>query len=318
MEDDRLMHALRLSEDLLSDIELERVPLGSVVLKASRLARLVDDERALAWLQLELSGYEHATKDMEPWLAVTGRWVDRKAGTRWSFPAAQIDNAIASAQSQLAASTLPSISGDASLVTTNAIIHAQTSLRLDINRFTGIRAKIVAALHEMASRHYYALLFSRYQAELFDDARARIDRLLAPLASGALDKVDSIYRRLAEGDTEAVSQALNTCRRLIDSVADELFPPTDQTTSFGDGTVAKLTDHHTQNRINAFVDDHISSRTRRAKLRRTLSDLYNRVSAGVHDDVTPDEARYLFLGTYMLLGELLTLLGLDDDAVTSE
>ena len=42
-------------------------------------------------------------------------------------------------------------------------------------------------------------------------------------------------------------------------------------------------------------------------LRRTLGDLYDRVSTGVHGDVTSDEARFLFLNTYLYLGEVLAL-----------
>jgi hypothetical protein len=39
----------------------------------------------------------------------------------------------------------------------------------------------------------------------------------------------------------------------------------------------------------------------------SYKNLYDRVSATVHSDVTLEEARSLFLETYLLLGEIITL-----------
>jgi hypothetical protein len=60
------------------------------------------------------------------------------------------------------------------------------------------------------------------------------------------------------------------------------------------------------NRINAFIHTCGVRGGRADRLRRSLSDIYGRVSTGVHADVDGHEARYLFLTTYVLLGEILT------------
>ena len=60
------------------------------------------------------------------------------------------------------------------------------------------------------------------------------------------------------------------------------------------------------NRINAFVHTCGVRGGRADRLRRGLSDIYRRVSTGVHSDVDGHEARYLFLTTYLLLGEIFT------------
>jgi hypothetical protein len=60
-----------------------------------------------------------------------------------------------------------------------------------------------------------------------------------------------------------------------------------------------------QNRINAFVHERISSTSRKAKIRQNLSNLYERVSVAVHNEVSAEEARALFLNCYLLLGEIL-------------
>jgi hypothetical protein len=51
----------------------------------------------------------------------------------------------------------------------------------------------------------------------------------------------------------------------------------------------------------------IKSSSRRDRLNKNLGALYDRVSAGVHADVTVDEAQALVLNTYLLLGEILSV-----------
>jgi hypothetical protein len=110
--------------------------------------------------------------------------------------------------------------------------------------------------------------------------------------------------RLADGDSEAISQALTTVRRIIDSFADSIFTPSDETKQMNGNDVSLGANRH-QNRINAYVYQRINSKSRKTKIRQNLSNLYDRVSTGVHNDVSPEEASSLFLNTYLLLGEVL-------------
>ena len=64
-----LQDALALSEEILADIELSQIPLSSVALKTSRLARLINDfdmQKAMAY---EASGYpaEQGVMPPESW-----------------------------------------------------------------------------------------------------------------------------------------------------------------------------------------------------------------------------------------------------------
>jgi len=110
--------------------------------------------------------------------------------------------------------------------------------------------------------------------------------------------------RLVDGDQESISQALATCRRIIEAFADSIYPPTDQTVEIG-GNTLKLDASKHQNRINAFVHAKTQSQSRKQRLRQNLSNLFDRVSSGVHTEVTAEEARALFLNTYLFLGEVL-------------
>lgn len=143
---------------------------------------------------------------------------------------------------------------------------------------------------------------------MFSSARQDIDGLLMELGAEAIAKIDSAYERLSKNDTEAISQGLNSCRRLIDQSANALFPPTDQPRIVGNET-RKLDESRVLNRLKAYIDDNTSSDSRRTRLKQAIDNLYGRTSSGVHADVTATEAQYLFLETYVLIGELISMRG---------
>ena len=114
-----------------------------------------------------------------------------------------------------------------------------------------------------------------------------------------------MIERLSENNEEAISQALTTCRRIVDSFAKHIFPPTDETITIG-GNELNLKENNVLNRINAYVYNNCESESRKKRIRQNISNLYSRVSTGVHSDVDADEARNLFFNVYLILGEILT------------
>lgn len=71
----------KLSEEVLSDFELDRLPLEKIIAKCKRLARLQDDFDAQKWLDLELNGYNDKSlpigitkEDAERLAARSGRY----------------------------------------------------------------------------------------------------------------------------------------------------------------------------------------------------------------------------------------------------
>jgi hypothetical protein len=161
-------------------------------------------------------------------------------------------------------------------------------------------------IHSFASNIYHERAFSTTAENIFEQFKAKIDSLLDRFCGEVLEKVPAVYNRLAEGDTESISQALTTCRRIIDSFADAIYPPP-RDPIIKDGRETKLGPQQVLNRIQQFVSERVTSVSRQERLRHTSRDLYTRVCAGIHSDVTSEEAQCLFLVTYLLLGELIGL-----------
>ena len=143
---------------------------------------------------------------------------------------------------------------------------------------------------------------------IFERYKIQVDERLRKDCGDVIQKIPEISKRLEDGSSEAISQALNSCRRMIKAFAQSVYPaPTEEVEIDSDGKRLNLSSQNYLNLIEAYVRSKTSSSSVRDRIRQTLRSLNDRVCAGVHDDVTPEEARSLFLQTYVLVGEILNL-----------
>ncbi|MGW4731400.1 AbiTii domain-containing protein [Streptomyces shenzhenensis] len=296
----------------MADIELKRLKASEVVLKASRLARLVGHTELTEFLGFERSEYP-TDGSAGKWIGRAGRWADKEKKTFYTLSIAKVEGHVESARQAIdALRGGGNYSGDmlipASRDHDSRILQSSSNL----GTWIGICGQVVATVYNMVTEIYHELLFSELQASLFADTQEKVDGSLAAVSGTALEKIERISDRLRDGDPESVSQALTTCRRLIDSSADYVFPARDELYKIGDEVDLKVGPQQVLNRLQAHTHACGASKSRRDRLRRPLSDLYARCSAGTHAEVTIDEARFIFLQTYIALGEILTLSAPED------
>ena len=311
---------LDLATELVDDLELSRLPATGLVLKTMRLARLTGDQKVQEWLGYELVGYSDTPVGVE-FMTLTGRWINYEAKLGYWFPVAAIEGKLEAARLLLGSMRTPDIqyapssssqydytsAGAASFAQQmQQVTNSMTGSRGTIETMTAIRAKVVAVMHTFAVNVYHERLFSGLSETVFERYRARVDALIAETAGDVLAKFPSVEERLVDNNPEAISQALTTCRRIMDSFADSVFPPREGTKKV-DGNDASMGANNHKNRLNAHIEENVASSSRRIRLRQTLKNLYDRLSTGVHSEVTGEEAQSLFLQTYLLLGEIATL-----------
>jgi len=316
---------LALARELLDDIELGRLALENLLLKTTRLARMVGDQETQRWLECELSGFIPDDPVSLKYMLLTGRWLDQAKNQGYWQSLTQIDAQITMNKLQVQQLQVPNIvfvpsRSSAPEEFSESLEHfkkAATSpidqvlehlkiLNAEVARLSGVRAKILAQLHAFISKAYYELAFGNLQQAIFERQRKLVDARLAESCGSILEEFPAIYDRLIHGAPEATSQALSIGRRLMNAFADSIYPPRNETINI-DGRELPLTSEHPRNRILAFVHKSCESPSRRQRLQHTLNDLYDHVSSGAAAEIMADEARFLFLQTYILLGEILSL-----------
>jgi hypothetical protein len=178
------------------------------------------------------------------------------------------------------------------------------ALTTGVSTLSSIRSRVLAAVHEFAVRQYHALAFEKLSESIFESHRVVIDRVLGEAAPEALAKLPAVMDRLAAGDAEAISQAMNSVRRMIKALADRVYPPTAEPVIV-EGQKYEVGADKVLNRLKLFLAGNCPSESRRDRLNRSIRDINERASAGAHADVSHSEARALMLAAYLTLGEIV-------------
>ncbi|MFD0991038.1 hypothetical protein ACFQ1R_13095 [Mariniflexile jejuense] len=298
-------HILKLATEIMDDIELSRNEAQSILLKTTRLARYVDDSETRAFLKFEMQGYSNSELGKK-YMTLTGRWTDKEKELGYWYPLSQVEAKIEVENTKLAQLRIPDTSADTARIIVRDIRTNISETAIRIAKLGGVKSRVISLVHGFVTNVYYERTFDNLAEGIFESYKKDIDLLIAENSGDIIEQIPSVVARLSESDSESISQALTTCRRIIDSFANHIFPPSDETFNIG-GNDLSLKENNVLNRINVFIHQNCESTNRRKKLKQNLTNLYSRVSSGVHSDVDYKEAKNLFLNVYLLLGEILTL-----------
>jgi hypothetical protein len=298
-------HILSLAIELMDDIELSRIDAQAILLKTTRLARYVDNQEIRQFLKFEMEGYNKDSMSLN-YIEKTGRWVDKEKGTAYYFPLSQVEAKEKIESIKMQQLNIPNASTDYMLAISKNVTLELNETSIRIAKLGGIKSRVISIVHEFVTNVYYEKTFDGLAESIFDQYKKDIDLLIAKNSGDVIEQIPSAIARLSEKNPEAISQALTTCRRIIDSFADHIFPASEETFNIG-GNDLQLKQSNVLNRINVFIYKNSNSESRKQKLRQNLTNLYSRLSAGVHDNVDQYEARNLFFNVYLILGEILTL-----------
>lgn len=299
-------HILALALQLMDDIEFSKIEAQSILLKTTRLARYVENDDIRQFLKFEMQGYSNTNETSLKYMTKAGRWVDMEKGTGYWFPLSQVESKIEIESIKMKQFAIPNSSSETMLLITRNITNELNETAIRIAKLGGIKSRVISIIHEFVTNVYYEKMFDNLAESIFDSYKKDIDLLIAENSGDVIQQIPFVIARLSEKDTEAISQALTTCRRIIDSFADNIFPPQEEPIIV-DGQEISLKQNNVLNRLNSYVSNNCESESRRKRIKQNLANLYSRVSAGVHSDVNEKEAKNLFLNVYLILGEILTL-----------
>ena len=322
----RRREMVALADEILADLELNRIPLANIVMKCTRLARFLGDERAERWFRLETGGYVNKTLDDFKIGWDAGRAVREtrqkpdEERSIWTESIAELEARIATLREELAHLDVPPmqeasspqmlyIPGTTLRGIVDTFLQRQQGVSNSIREVTGVLAEVRTAIHTWVVNHYYALRFGDIPADAFQRAKTLVDGQLAVIAPDALRMFLAAQDRACSGSPEEWSQAMGSLRRMLKEMADVLYPATNQTVNDH-----VLDDAHFVNRLWQFVQERAAA-DRRAVLAAQVAYIGNRVdvlndltSKGVHDAVTQQEVEMAVVHLYLLFADLLLLL----------
>jgi len=313
------------ASDLLNKIETSDLPIERHLLQAKRLARLLRDTDAQIWLDLEISGYKEGFNgqslgNCQQYAKAAGRITKKGEYYLTSLPRLEAECA-ADRQRVENANPKPSTGTAENYVVAGAttkMFHDQiavlNSVKIAYLKNVELFSSLKAAIHSYVTDTLIAIEFGDVAESIFDALRHDVDTFIRSHSPKSAEKLVAIAERMAEGSAEAYAEALTSCRRLLMTVADSVFPPSDTDWVDGTGKYRKVGPENYKNRLAAFIESRLKSETTRTILENELEHLCSRLDAvyektckGVHTDVSAEEARLAIIEAYIFIGEIARL-----------
>ncbi len=161
--------------------------------------------------------------------------------------------------------------------------------------------------HEFAATLHNQLKFSGTVRNCFDVLKEAVDDKVLDLDAALGEQLMLAFKSVASNQEEEWSQALTTCRRLLEGLADRLFPALSESHK---GRALGQTQY--VNRIWAFMDKAIESETNRELAKSHVDFLgswlekTNKLAhKGVHAEVDRLEAVKAVFHTYLVVADIL-------------
>jgi hypothetical protein len=330
---DALEEALALSEETLRGLELGQITLTLTALRASRLARLLNEFDHQKIFEYEAGGYPSAPLGVSPeiWaLAERANRIVQKIETSGFTREYVILDSIEQLEAKVESAKLGidaarDASTSISSANPNQYVYPQTNmwerqrLHEELNesvRLLGARRSFVYAY---ISQKYLELKFSTIASDSFSRIRDFVDGLIGKVIPASVQKFTAIYEYLLSENSEDWSNAVHSCRRVLQDLADVLFPARDEPiveNINGKERTIQLGPGNYINRLICYASDRGSSETTIAIIGSQLSFLGDRLDAifhaahkGSHSVISSrEEADRYVVYTYMIVGDLLRLL----------
>lgn len=329
------LEAFDLSSEVLADLELGRLPLSGCVMKAARLARLVGDDDYFLILRNELSGYPSTPKGVPPdvWRLCTlanrvkarEKTDDKGKGAGDVIETAEI-RSIASIEENAATLkmrlsffqpqpvNISSANPNQYISTPIRDISTEAKIALSYRDEISLLAARRAFVYDFVLAKHFELRVSSAAEDIFDGYRKRVDDYLGQLVPDELRRLDSIRANIESDNPEDWANAAHSCRRLLQAVADELYPPADQPAKSADGKTIKVGQENYINRLVMFCENKMSSGVSFKVMSSDLKYIGERLDAvfsaaqkGSHANIDRSEAERFVIHTYLLIGDVLDL-----------
>ena len=357
---------LKLTEEILGDLEHSEAVLESVLLKCKKLARLRNDGEATKWFTLELAGYkaenlpngvtqeeaEQIAERSDRYSIIKGLplpngidinkvplasrdiYTDKRMYYYQSIPELELlvrtleDNikslvlplsyTPAIEKSSMGRGIMPESSHEVVKETLRdvllAIQNRKSALQTELVTKKSIIARVRNAVYVYVYNINLALRFGNITETIFEQARNLVNQAFVKKCPEAIEQLIASYDRVASNNPEEWSQALTSCRRLLKTFADSVFPPQEEPYIYGDKKEMKVGDAEYKNRIWAYIDKTAKGDNRKKIMLHKVADLGNRIesiyglaSEGVHTDIEQLDVNMCVIDTYLLVGTLLQI-----------
>lgn len=155
------------------------------------------------------------------------------------------------------------------------------------------------------------ITYGKIPQNIFRQFQKKVNETLADSNPQAVSELNISIEGLGKSeDPERIAHVAFACRRLIKSIADNLFPFQNELYTLKNGTKIDVGEEKFLNRLDAYVDS-INSQNRKFLTRKImlLRDLYGEIpesiNKGMHLNISNTDAEMLVIYSYIILGDII-------------
>ena len=183
-----------------------------------------------------------------------------------------------------------------------------------IDQYVAVIERIKIRAINYVSDAEKSILTSKVQVDIFNENKNFIEIELQNLDKEIINQFLSIEERRKSKKQEDWSQGILTCRRILKTMADILYPATNCEVKCADGKKRILSDDMYKNRLWQYVFENSKSKSNTKLLIDELGyncnridSIYDVASKGVHTSIKKYELSQCYIYTYLLIGDLLRI-----------
>ncbi len=273
--------ALILSKEILKNFELSEISLSNVALKTARLARLLGEFDYEKAFQFEVSGYSFPN-GIPPDVFKIARLANRNSTDNQGKESAytrSIDQILLEKEAYIEAlrvSADPNINLSYSNTQTDFFgevadrMQRQQVIRGNQEERKNILSTLRTLEQQLSERKVFIYCYImkknielEFEGNLYDVFLSNLKLVkirIVQFVPDGVKKLNSIIENLKSSNEEDWSNAVHSCRRLLKSVADVVFPPQNDNLKVN-GKNVKLGEEQYINRLIAFIEKNKSSST---------------------------------------------------------
>lgn len=333
---DKRKQALEACDKIINGIEDGTISVSSSVLLCKKIARLVNDIEGQEWLNFEYGGYPrgdsgHILTDAWQIAATHGRSYKTQGDDGEQITVifvelcSELEATVESDKKALGNYSTQgySVSGNYALLATNNLTQAvsQGTKQLLNNIKTAERRLSIlkSQYYDYAVRWQIELQFGSTAKRVFEEYQEKVDSYYSSLPTTALQKLNAIEELMEDGNPERYAQVLTSCRRLWSDTAKVLFSEvlpdySERTFKTKSGREIDISGDHINNKLSAVIETLQPKAVKNTLVGSEavylvdwIEQIHSAQSAGVHSDVTREQAIQCIIHTYIALGDILSL-----------
>ncbi|WP_373351036.1 helix-hairpin-helix domain-containing protein [Acinetobacter bereziniae] len=326
---DKKAEALRIVEEGLKELESAKGSIAVAVQKLSRAARLLNEGEIYVWAEIQLANTEYI-KPIEEFFNALNKEMQKPEEEQNYYRLNKLQDNLEKFAINYNIHVRPAFdfkfeTGSGGLNSVDFIEENYNYIIKNKSGNDGVLYQknlkwhldyIKRTAHKYLSELHDKLKFSGTITSSFDLLKNAVDDRLLDLDPEIAEQLMLAFKAVSSDNKEEWSHALTTCRRLLESLADKLYPANDL-------VINKRTFKQGQfvNRLWQFMNDSIESDSNRDLAQMHVNYLgswlekANKITnKGVHDEVSQLEATKAIFHIYLMLADLLDYL--DSSAVT--